>query len=287
MACWKGTLAALVTLAAVAGPVSSSMGAPARVVVPRGGPVQIAVVLDTSDSIGATYSAGIHNAIQMAVALQRSIRGFPIELNDGFDAPCLGDDASDQNAAAARAVVANTQNVAVLGHFCSSPFAGAALFSGPCPAPSPTSALATYEQHGLATINGSTTSPCLTATGPTTFNATTVPDPGSDIWYAQITSLPSDHLWQLLYRIEFGVAPTPFADLYFDATRLLLTRLEQTSRVVGGALVIDRAALAQALRHTVGFPGVTCSITLDPTTGFRVDDPASLARCASPLGLHA
>jgi hypothetical protein len=40
--------------------------------------------------------------------------------------------------------------------------------------------------------------------------------------------------------------------------------------VSSGRLVIDRAALAQAIRHTTRFPGVTGSITLDPATGNRV-----------------
>ena len=86
------------------------------------------------------------------------------------------------------------------------------------------------------------------------FNATTVPDPGSDVWYAQVSALPVDRLWQFLYRIEFGTAPTPFADLYFDAANLLLARIAQTARVVGGSLVIDRAALAQAVRHARASP---------------------------------
>ena len=77
------------------------------------------------------------------------------------------------------------------------------------------------------------------------------------------------------------MAPTGFADLYFDATRLLLARLEQTARNVKGSLVIDRLALARAVRHTRHFPGVTCSIALDPATGFRIDDQAALARCAT------
>jgi hypothetical protein len=44
--------------------------------------------------------------------------------------------------------------------------------------------------------------------------------------------------------------------------------------------VIDRAALAAAVRSTRHFQGVTCTVTLDPATGNRVDDPEALARCA-------
>ena len=129
-------------------------------------------------------------------------------------------------------------------------------------------------------LNGSTTNACLGTIGPTVFNATIISDPGSDDWAAQVSALPADKLWQLAYRAKFGVAPTGFADLYFDATRLLLARLEQTARSVKRSLVIDRLALARAVRHTRHFPGVTCSIALDPATGFRSNDQAALARCA-------
>jgi hypothetical protein len=274
-------LAAISTALAV-GPVGPAAAAGNQVVVPHGAPVQIAVMLDKSDSIAPLYTAGVRNAIQMAVQLHPRIHGFPIRLNDSFDAPCLGDGAFTQNLADATAIVANPQNVAVLGPFCSAPLGGV-TFPGPCSSPPPTSALSVYEQNGVVLISGSTTNACLPAIGPTVFNTTIVPDPGSDLWYSQVTALPSDRLWQLFYRAEFGVAPTPFADLYFDATRLLLTRLDQTARSFGGQLVIDRQALARAVRQTTRFPGVTCTISLDPATGFRIDDQAALAHCAAPF----
>ena len=264
------------------GPTGPAVAAGNQVVVPPGAAVQIAVVLDTSDSIAPLYTTGVRNAIAMAVRSHPRIHGFPIRLNDGFDAPCVGDGAFTQNLAAATAVVANPQNVAVLGHFCSASLAGVS-FPGPCPSPPPTSALTRYQQNGVVLINGSTTNTCLPAIGPSVFNTTSVSDPGSDAWYNQVTALPSDRLWQFAYRAEFGVAPTSFADLYFDATRLLLTRLDQTARVFAGHLVIDRGTLAAAVRGTRGFPGVTCAVTLDPATGFRLDDQAALARCAAPI----
>jgi hypothetical protein len=46
------------------------------------------------------------------------------------------------------------------------------------------------------------------------------------------------------------------------------------SKVVSGNLVIDRAALASAVRNTANFEGVSCRITLDPFTGNRVNDLA-------------
>jgi hypothetical protein len=88
-------------------------------------------------------------------------------------------------------------------------------------------------------------------------------------------------------RLETGVhrgvrtSPTAFADLYYDAASLLIRDLQATSRIDGsGDLVVNRAALAQAVRNTTKYQGVTCAIALDPTTRFRIDDPAALARCA-------
>ena len=57
-------------------------------------------------------------------------------------------------------------------------------------------------------------------------------------------------------------------------------RLRETSHLEGGSLVVDRSPLASAIRHTTGFFGVTCTITIDPATGYRVNDPKALAHCA-------
>lgn len=271
-------LAAVVASAAWVSVPGASAGAGSQVVVQHGQPVQIAVALDRSTPIGATFTPSIRNAIQMALQLHPAVHGFRIQLNDGYDAPCgAAADVVALNAAAATQVVSNEQNVAVIGHMCSFPFGAIA---DPCPSPPPTgTALAIYESNELATINGSTTGPCLPAEGPTVFNTTAVPDPAFNAWYAQVQTLPADRLWRLIYRLEFGAAPGEFADLYFDATNLLLTRLAQVSSVVHGNLVVDRVALARAVRQTTNFPGVTCTVSLDPTTGYRIADPAALARC--------
>ena len=64
------------------------------------------------------------------------------------------------------------------------------------------------------------------------------------------------------------------------AASLLIRRLQQVSKVVDGDLVIDRAELADAVRTTAKYQGVTCKLTIEPTTGNRVNDPDALARCA-------
>ena len=84
-----------------------------------------------------------------------------------------------------------------------------------------------------------------------------------------------------MHGVQFGTAPTAFADLYYDAASLLIRGLQKVSTVDGGGnLVINRAALAQAVRNTTKYQGVTCTITLDPATGNRIDSPTALSRCA-------
>jgi ABC-type branched-subunit amino acid transport system substrate-binding protein len=248
----------------------SAGGTGSTVVVSRGQHVEIAVALDRSTGIGAPITPAIVNAIDTAAQLFPAIRGFRVQL-DPYDAPCGGDEAVPSDASVAQSVIANPQTVAVIGHECSYAFSGGAVLddSGVCQTPATPNALAIYEAAGIPTISGSTTSPCLPADGPTVFNRTAVDDTGFDTWYASVQTLPSDKLWTAIYTLEFGTPPGLYADLYFDATTLLLTRISQVSQLSGGRLVIDRAALAQAIRHTSGFPGVTGSITLDPATGDR------------------
>jgi hypothetical protein len=73
-----------------------------------------------------------------------------------------------------------------------------------------------------------------------------------------------------------------YADLYYDATRVLIRKLEATAFVnAQGNLVINRALLASAVRHTTSLNGITCTITIDPKTGNRVNDPHALTQCAT------
>ena len=98
----------------------------------------------------------------------------------------------------------------------------------------------------------------------------------------EVMALSSVDTWNQ-YQEAFppATSATQFDAFYFDATALLLDRLQQVSFVLGGNLVIDRKALALAVRSTRGFPGVTCTITLDPLTGNRINDQTGLTRCAS------
>jgi ABC-type branched-subunit amino acid transport system substrate-binding protein len=259
---------AVVAVLALVAPASAQPGttaatATSSVVVPRGQPVQFAFTADTTEGpLFADITASAEDAIQMAIEQHPTIRGFRVQTNN-VETSCGAD-----NTASATAIVSNTQNTAVLGNICSAGMV---------------SALPIYQAAGVVTISGSATASYLPALGPTVFNRTAVVsdavgDPG-DIWASQVATLPSVSEWEQEFEAEFGLAPflEPYPALYFDATSLLLSRLQQVSRIVNGNLVIDRAALASAVRNTTNFQGVSCTIMLDPLTGNRIND---LAGCA-------
>ena len=252
-------------ISTVAGADAARAAAQAPVVIPSGQPVQIAVAVDDT-GFGAPFGPSVRDAVQMAVERHPTIRGFAIRLNP-FAAPCDNGSPGSlaDNAATATAVLATTQNVAVIGQPCS---------------PEASAWLPIYQAAGLVTINGSTTGVSVPPLGPTVFNGTAVPDPDFTPWYAAVKALPSDVRWRSAFQARFGTPPSDFADLYYDATNVLLTAMEETAAIDNGTLTIDPAALAAAVRRTSGLPGVTCSVTLDPASGYRIDDAASLARCA-------
>jgi ABC-type branched-subunit amino acid transport system substrate-binding protein len=258
-------LLAVALISALAVPSAGAAEGLNRVVVPHGQPVQIAFADDLTGS-ASSFGTSIANAIRMAVEAHPRVHGFPVQINV-VDAPC-GDAAVD--VAAASTIAANAQNVGVLGQLCSSGF---------------DQALPIYESAGLVTISGSATGPSLPSFGPTVFNRTVVSDTccpyvdASDPWAAEVAALPGDLAWQQSYTSEFGAPPTEFADLYYDAAGLLLRNLQRVAKVDDQALVVDKAALALAIRGTTNYEGVSCRITLDPATGNRVNDPAALARC--------
>jgi ABC-type branched-subunit amino acid transport system substrate-binding protein len=266
----KRLLIAVALIAALAVPAAAAADTShvTEVVVPRGQPVQIAFADDLTGA-ASVFGASIAKAVQIAVEAQPAIRGFPIQINL-VDAPC-NDPTAD--VAAATSIVANSQNVAVLGQLCSSGF---------------DQVLPLYQSADLVTITGSATDPVLPSFGPTVFDRTAVNDACCpfvdqfDPWYATVGQLPSDLAWQQAYSAEFGTVPTAFADLYYDAAGLLIRDLKNVSSIDGsGNLVVDRTGLAQAVRGTTKYRGVSCTITLDAATGNRLDDPTELSRCAS------
>jgi ABC-type branched-subunit amino acid transport system substrate-binding protein len=248
-------------IAAAATWVGAAGAATPPVVVLPGQPVQIAFAGDRT-GFAADLSVGIAKAVRMAIGFNPTIRGFPIQLNT-YDAAC-GDPAAD--VLAATEIVANTQNAGVIGQLCSSGF---------------DQALPIYEAANVVTISGSATATSLATQGFSVFNRVAVADPDFDAWYATVGTLPSDIAWAHGYEVIFESATPSFADLYYDATSVLINKLRRASHIDRtGALIIDRAALTAAVRSTRSFPGVTCTVTLDPATGNRVNDAAALRRCA-------
>jgi ABC-type branched-subunit amino acid transport system substrate-binding protein len=249
--------ALVLATAATAGPRASS-----AVVVPHGQPVQIVLAGDLT-GYGSGFEPSVLQAVRLAIIAHPSVHGFPIHLSV-VDAPC-GNPAAD--VAAAQSIVANTQNIGVLGQLCSSGF---------------DQALSLYQAAGVVVISGSATSDALPALGPTVFDRTAVSDgDGGTAWYTQVAALPGDLAWRGAFADLLGAPPTDFADLYQDAAKLLIRSIRITSWVDrNGNLIVNRAALAYAVRHTTNLPGVTCTISIDPTTGNRINDPKSLALCA-------
>ncbi len=260
-------VAALAVVAVIVvgfGSTWASAGTSGVVVVKPGQRVEIAFAAVPAPAPFDTFTAGIRRAIAMAIAMHPTIRGFPVQVNS---VNTLCGDGVD-NTGPANAIVGNAQNVALIGHLCSS---------------GERSALPIYQAAGVVTISGSATADDLPALGPSVFNRVVVRDgDGGSAWFNQVLTLPSVGTWNQ-YQAAFPPATlaTAFDAFYFDATSLLLERLQQVSFVFAGNLVIDRKALAFAVRATRGFPGVTCTITLDPLTGNRSNDQAALTRCTS------
>jgi hypothetical protein len=234
-----------------------------QVVVPRGQPIQIAFANDS----GSGFATSLANAINMAVENHPTVDGFPIMVNT-VDVRTCGQLPGTLGAATTGAyrITSNLQNVAVLGQVCSQGFA---------------QALRIYETAGVVVLTGSATNPALPAAGPDVFNRTTVDDNTFDNWYATISQLPGDLVWRQQYTDRFGTPPSDFADLYYDAANIVIDDIAAVSQVDSkGELLLNRTALAAAVRNTNGYPGVTCSVTID-SSGNRTDDGAALSTCAS------
>jgi hypothetical protein len=249
----------LTKLAGTAPPVSNAT----QVVVPRGQPIQIAFANDS----GSGFATSLANAVAMALGNHPAVDGFPISI-DTVDVRTCGQLPGTLAAATTGAyrITSNLQNVAVLGQVCSQGFA---------------QALRIYETADVVVLTGSATSPALPVAGPDVFNRTVVDDNTFDNWYATVSQLPGDLVWRQQYTDKFGTPPLDFADLYYDAANIVINDIAAVSQVDSkGNLVVNRAALATAVRNTSGYPGVTCSVTID-SSGNRTDDGAALSACAS------
>jgi len=228
-------------------PTSPAVPQNDTVTIPSGDPIEIAIVMDE----GWASIQYITDTVEMAISDYGAIKGWSLQHND-YDGGC--DPTSGENAA--NAVVSNAQNVGVIGLDCSSSAAGA---------------LPILETAGVVMISHSSTSGNLPPLGPTVFNRVIVSDTAVVEWDAKISRLPSVREWEADFESTFGYPPGGFSKYVYDATTLLLTHIDSVSTVDGGGnLVIDRAALATAVRGTAGIPGITDDITLE-ADGDRVN----------------
>jgi len=223
------------------------------VTIPPGDPIEIAVAMHYDWPTAQDN----FDAVEMALADHGSIKGFDLQKNH-YNAGC--DEISGQNAA--NDIVANVQNVGVIGPLCSISTQGAASI---------------FEANGIVMISHSNTGPGLPNLGPNIFNRMVLEDPFYESWDPAVSSSASVQSWEAEFFDLYGRQPEELAKYAYDATTLLLNRIEQVSELNSGNLEIDRAKLATAVRNTFDFTGVTGQITLE-FNGNRVNTLAQSVR---------
>jgi ABC-type branched-subunit amino acid transport system substrate-binding protein len=249
LGCLLVTMFVLLGLGSISGGNLASASSPQDVViVPAGEPIQIALATWMDASV--PYQ-DYFDAFDMAVEDYGLVKDFSIQRND-FDAGC--DSVAGQ--AAGNLIIVNTQNLGVVGPFCSISTEGMAPV---------------LETAGVVMISYSNTRPDLGGFGWTIFNRTVVNGPQFDSWDVYISSLPSVVAWNDEFNSAYGRPPSQFAKYVYDATTLLLTRIDEVSTLDGeDNLLVDRSALATAVRETHLFTGITGLISLEPD-GDRVN----------------
>lgn len=228
-------------------PAAHTKAITSTVTIAPGNPIEVAFAMWFSWS----SAQDLFDAVEMALDDYGQINGFDTQRND-YDAGCD----SVSGASAATAIIGNTQNVGVVGPFCSSSTSGA---------------LPVFETSDFVMISPSNTAVDLHNFGPNAFNRVVFADPDFDPFDEAVSALPSAQAWEADFATTYGRSPGMFAKYAYDATTLLLTRIEQVSTLDGGGnLVIDREELRTAVRTTANFPAVTGPVTLD-AFGTRID----------------
>jgi ABC-type branched-subunit amino acid transport system substrate-binding protein len=218
------------------------------VVVPVGGSIQLATLVDlgtNSDLLGFD----LVNAAQLAIEDFGPINGFSI-IQTPFNSDCNEEFVPAE--AAALSVIANPDYVGVIGHACSGSYeAGLPL----------------YEGAGIVTVSGSSTRFGTPNFGQSVSNRVTLNDyyyENSNHWLPIVQAMPSVQAWNVRYQDRFGNEPADYAVLNYDATILLLKRIAQISQLrPDGSLLINRAELASAVRSTDNYEGVTGCFSFD------------------------
>lgn len=201
----------------------------------------------------ADYYAILLNVAEMAAENHGALLGeVPvkfIEVDDRCEASLAAD-------AAASLLTDYPQVSGVIGPFCST----AALESIPV-----------YQQSGLVAISGTVTEESLSGLAAgvffrTYFSEGTLAESG--ITEADVNNMSDVQAFYDRYQ-EYYDEPLPddiqlLMAYSYDAVRLLLNALENTVKLSeNGSLLLNRSALADALRTTRDFPGITGSISFN------------------------
>jgi basic membrane protein A and related proteins len=246
LCCFIALMAGLSLLVAVQA-ISPLKPATDTVIISPGSPIEVAVATcNTWPTVQDWY-----DAIDMAMGDYGPIKGFSLQRNV-YDTLC-GD---VSGASAAATIVANAQNVGVVGPI----YSGSSFGAAPV-----------FETAGLVMISPSNTHADLPSIGPNIFNRTIVPDPEADPWLAAMETLPSAVSWKARFEATYGRQPDPYALLAYDAATLLLTRIDEVSELAGPDLVVQRGALAAAVRNTAAWPGASGPVSLE-VDGDRVNE---------------
>lgn len=159
----------------------------------------------------------------------------------------------------AKEIVTRPEIVAVIGPLCS---------------PATLAALPYFEQAHMVMVSYGATRHDLAAYGRTVFNRVILNNqqistlgyenemyffmqPDVQQWVSEFTA------WADIPIQEMSPDAWPFYPLAYDATGVLLTAIDQVAQIApDGSLVIGRQALAEAVRATEDYPGVTEVITI-------------------------
>lgn len=200
------------------------------------------------------YYDHIYNATAMAT------REYNLTLGDFGIGRSKIDDRCEEVAGATAAEQLLTDHptvLGVIGPFCSAPAM---------------EALPVYQEANLVSISGGATREDLSILFGSGgfFNRTVYHDgqlrdlgiPGD--W---VDSIPAVQDFYARYENQYGPIPEeirPLMAYTYDATQVLLHAIEQVAiRYTDGSITIERAALAQAVRRTEGFTGLTGLILFD------------------------
>lgn len=222
------------------------------IVVEAGSAIEIAVQGPVSGQFAGYYSH-MWNVAQMAVDDYGLVFGeFSVTLVQ-IDDRCEQDVGAT---AAEQLIMEHPQVVGVIGPLCSS----AAMSSLPI-----------YQAESLVSVSGSTTRDILSALfGAGPFNRTILSD-----GQLQHLGLSEDYMEELAsvqdfytrYESQFGPLPSEIRHLMahtYDAASVLVNAIDQAAILDEfGGMSIDRNALADAVRFTQGFSGLTGAIAFE------------------------